>query len=239
MKQLKIQFMKKVIFTLLIQILVTISIAHAQGSVLNLRTTGGYLFAVQVDNQYISTPDRNFSIQNLAPGNHYVRIFKARGGRGLREVYGNYINIPFNSLVNAVYDRYGRIRITEVFALSAPVYTYPDNHCTNPYNAPVICQNVITPICDAEFNQLLGTLNNINFDSSRLNVAKQIISDKHLSTDQVIRIMNLFTFDSSRLDFAKYAYGRTVDRNRYFQTYNSFTFDSSINELSDYIARYS
>jgi hypothetical protein len=51
--------------------------------------------------------------------------------------------------------------------------------------------------------------------------------------------MNLFTFDSSRLEFAKFAYGRTVDRNRYFQTYNSFTFNSSVDELSDYIARYS
>ena len=57
--------MKKVIFTLLIQILVTISVAHAQGSVLNLRTTGNYLFAVQVDHQHVSAPDRNFTIQNL------------------------------------------------------------------------------------------------------------------------------------------------------------------------------
>ncbi len=231
--------MKKVIFTLLIQILVTISIAHAQGSVLNLRTNGSYLFAVQVDNQFVSVPDRNFTIQNLAPGNHFVRIFKVRGGHSLKEVYGSYLNIPFNSSVNAVYERSGRLRITNVFALSAPVYSYPDNHCNNPYTTPVVCQNVITPICDAEFNQLMGTLNNINFDSSRLNIAKQIISDKYLSTDQVIRIMNLFTFDSSRLDFAKYAYGRTVDRNRYFQTYNSFTFNSSVDELSDYIARYS
>jgi hypothetical protein len=222
--------MKKVIFTLLIQILVTISVAHAQGSVLNLRTTGNYLFAVQIDNQYISAPDRNFTIQNLAPGNHFVTIFRARAGHNLRQVFSGYVNIPFNSAVNAVYERSGRIRIVNVLALAPPVYTYPSQ---------VVYQNVITPICNADFNQLLHTLNNINFDSSRLSVAKQIISNQHLSTDQVIRIMNLFTFDSSKLEFAKYAYGRTVDRNRYFQTYNSFTFNSSVDELSDYIARYS
>ena len=49
--------------------------------------------------------------------------------------------------------------------------------------------------------------------------------------------VDLFSFDSSRLEFAKFAYGHTVDRNRYFQTYNSFTFDSSVNELSEFIAR--
>ncbi len=230
--------MKKVIFTLLIQILVTISVAHAQGSVLNLRTNGNYLFAVQVDNQYVSAPDRDFTIQNLNPGNHFVRIFRARGGHNLREVFSGYVNIPFNSAVNAVYERTGRIRIVNILAL-APIYTYPDNHCNNPYQTQVVYQNVITPICNSEFNQLLHTLSNINFDSSRLSVSKQIISDKYLTTDQVIRIMNLFTFDSSRLDFAKYAYARTVDRSRYFQTYNSFTFNSSVDELSDYIARYS
>ncbi len=230
--------MKKVIFTLLIQILVTISVAQAQGSVLNLRTTGNYLFAVQVDNQYVSAPDRNFTIQNLSPGNHFVRIFRTRAGHNLREVYSGYVNIPFNSSVNTVYERNGRIRIVNILAL-APIYTYPDNHCNNPYPTQVVYQNVITPICDADFNQLLHTLNNINFDSSRLSVAKQIISNQHLSTDQVIRIMDLFTFDSSKLEFAKYAYGRTVDRNRYFQTYNSFTFNSSVDELSEYIARYS
>ncbi|MBK6398682.1 MAG: DUF4476 domain-containing protein [Bacteroidetes bacterium] len=63
------------------------------------------------------------------------------------------------------------------------------------------------------------------------------MSEKYLTTNQVIQIINLFSFDSSRLEFAKFAYGHTVDRNRYFQTYNSFTFDSSVNELSEFIAR--
>ena len=105
------------------------------------------------------------------------------------------------------------------------------------YNTTVVYQNQPQAVCDAEFNEILGTLNNINFDSSRLNVAKQIVSEKYLTTNQVIQIINLFSFDSSRLEFAKFAYGHTVDRNRYFQTYNSFTFDSSVNELSEFIAR--
>ena len=226
--------MKKVIFTLLIQILVTMSIAKAQGSVLNLNMNGNNLFTVQMDNQYINTPDNRFTLLNLAPGSHYIRIYKLRQAYGAREVFSGYVNIPFNSEVNAVYERSGRLKITNIVAMNIPA---PCN-----YNPQVVtCHNTndITPLCDSEFNHILSTLNNITFDSSRLNVAKQIIADKYLSTTQVVRIMELFTFDSSRLEFAKYAYGRTVDKNRYFETYNSFTFDSSVNELSQYIARYS
>jgi len=228
--------MKKVIFTLLIQILVTISIAHAQGSVFNLNTNGNYLYTVQVDNHFMSAPDRNFTFQNLAPGNHHVRIFKLRNRHNPKEVYSGFVSIPFNSAVNAVYERYGQLRIVNILALAPPCYDpYQDQHC----NTTVVYQNQPQAVCDAEFNQILGTLNNIHFDSSRLNLAKQIISDKYLTTNQVIQIMDLFSFDSSRLEFAKYAYGRTVDRNRYFQTYNSFVFDSSVNELSSFIAHFS
>ena len=153
--------MKKVIFTLLIQILVTISVAHSQGSVLNLHTNGNYLFAVQIDNQYVSAPDRNFTIQNLVPGNHFVRIFRTRYGYNLHEVYNGYVNLPFNSAVNAVYGS-GILRIANIVAFAPPAYTYPENHCNNPY--PVVNQNIIIPVYDAQFNQILGTLNNINFD---------------------------------------------------------------------------
>lgn len=226
--------MKKVIFTLLIQVLVTISIANAQGSVFNLNTYSNSLFTVQIDNHYTTAPDRNFTFQNLAPGNHHVRIFKLRGRHHAKEVYSGFVSIPFNSAVNAVYERYGQLRIVNILALApACIDPYEVDHC----NTTVVYQNQPQAVCDAEFNQILGTLNNINFDSSRLNVAKQIISDKYLTTTQVIQIMNLFSFDSSRLEFAKCAYSRTLDRNRYFQTFNSFTFDSSVNELSNFIAR--
>ncbi len=227
--------MKKVIFTLLFQVLVTISIANAQGSVFNLNTNGNYLYTVQIDNHYMSAPDRSFTFQNLAPGNHHLRILKLRGRHGAREVYGGFVSIPFNSAVNAVYEGYGQLRIVNILAF-APQYinTYPQ-HC----NEVVVYQNQSQAVCDAEFNQIIETLNNINFDSSRLNVAKQIVSDKYLTTEQVIQIINLFSFDSSRLEFAKYAYGHTVDKNRYFQTYNSFSFDSSVNELSSFIAHFS
>lgn len=225
--------MKKVIFTLVIQILVSISVAQAQGSVFNLSTNGNYLFTVQIDNYYMSAPDRNFTFQNLAPGNHYVRILKLRGRHNAKEVYSGFVSIPFNSAVNAVYERYGQLRIVSILALAPPcINPYQEEHC----NTTVVYQHCQQAVCDAEFNQILGTLNNINFDSSRLNVAKQIVSNKYLTTEQVIQIINLFSFDSSRLEFAKYAYGHTVDKNRYFQTYNSFSFDSSVNELSEYIA---
>jgi hypothetical protein len=238
--------MKKVIFTLMIQIFVALTTAHAQGSVFNLSMKSGSLYTVQLDNNYIAAPNRNFTFANLAPGQHYLRVFKVRYHGAPKEIYSTNVNVQFSSEVNAelAYGRY--FRILSILPIAPPVVCdnhsdqwendRPEHHGHQGPGGNVYYDQPLA-MCDADFNELVRTLDNISFDSSRLNVAKQIVSNKYLTTAQVIRILDLFSFDSSRLDFAKYAYGRTVDQSRYFQTYNSFSFDSSVNELSRYIAQ--
>ena len=167
-----------------------------------------------------------------------------------REVFSGNIEIPFNTIVTATLERNGFIRILNTEPLNIPSACINNNgnynnncqsiplyNCESHYSPFDNYSSVIRPISTNEFENIMNTLNNISFDSSRLNVAKQILSSKYVTTDQVIRILQLFTFDSSRLDIAKFAYNRTVDKSHYFQTYNSFTFDSSVNELSNYIGQ--
>ena len=56
-----------------------------------------------------------------------------------------------------------------------------------------------------------------------------------LLSAQVKEIMLMFNFEETRLDFAKFAYGRTYDIGNYFVVNDAFTFESSIDELGDYI----
>ena len=71
-------------------------------------------------------------------------------------------------------------------------------------------------------------------------IAKQAIRDHEMmTTSQVIDLMNLLSFESSKLELAKYAYQYTVDRHKYFQLFNHFSFDSSVRALSDYMDRFS
>jgi hypothetical protein len=50
--------------------------------------------------------------------------------------------------------------------------------------------------------------------------------------------MMLFSFEGTRLDFAKFAYGRTYDIGNYYMVNDAFTFETSIDELNDYINGY-
>lgn len=88
---------------------------------------------------------------------------------------------------------------------------------------------------NSDFEQVKTTLSEISFDDTRLSTAKQIISSNCLNSNQVMSIMKLFSFEESKLDFAKSAYGYCMDQNNYFKVVNAFTFDSSKNELNNYI----
>ncbi len=73
------------------------------------------------------------------------------------------------------------------------------------------------------------------FADSKLTMAKQISDSNCLSARQVASIVSLFDFEDSKLDFAKYAYKRTVDKNNYFRVNDEFIYESSIDELNEFI----
>jgi len=47
--------------------------------------------------------------------------------------------------------------------------------------------------------------------------------------------MLLFSFEATRLDFAKFAYKYTYDISNYYKLNDAFTFESSIEELNNFI----
>lgn len=52
---------------------------------------------------------------------------------------------------------------------------------------------------------------------------------------QVKQIILLFGFEDTRLELAKYASGHTYDPGNYYMLNDAFTFESSIEELNNYI----
>ena len=47
--------------------------------------------------------------------------------------------------------------------------------------------------------------------------------------------MLLFTYEDTRLELAKYAYGYTYDIGNFYKLNDAFTYESSIEELNEYI----
>lgn len=95
------------------------------------------------------------------------------------------------------------------------------------------------PMSSADFTVALSTVKSTTFDDNKLNVAQTISKTNCLSTDQIIDLIKALSFEKNKLAFAKFAYAYTYDPNNYYKVVNSFSFSSSKEELSNFIANQS
>jgi hypothetical protein len=75
----------------------------------------------------------------------------------------------------------------------------------------------------------------ISVNCSKINIAKEGINENYFTTQQVRQILQLFSSDSDKLELAKLAYRNTVDQRSYAQLYDIFSYQSSRDELDQYI----
>lgn len=104
------------------------------------------------------------------------------------------------------------------------------------YSGSVGCNGY--PMSDARFNEVTNSISSKSFEDSKITLAKQVINTNCMTSAQVKKIMLLFSFEETKLDLAKYAYGHTYDISNYYQLNDAFTFESSIEELNEYIQNY-
>lgn len=101
------------------------------------------------------------------------------------------------------------------------------------YNGRIGCP---VPMSRNDFESFKGSLASKSFEDSKMTMAKQVLNNNCLTSAQVREVMGLFSFEQTKLDFAKYAYGHTYDIGNYFKVNDAFGFESSIEELNDYIS---
>jgi hypothetical protein len=100
------------------------------------------------------------------------------------------------------------------------------------YNGPIGCP---VPMSPEDFGDLKQSISSKSFEETKFTMAKQVLQDRCMTVSQVKQMMLLFTFEQTRLDFAKFAYDRTYDIGNYFKVNDAFTFESSIEELNEYM----
>jgi hypothetical protein len=122
--------------------------------------------------------------------------------------------------------------------MTVPVHTTrPSEPSPNqPSNATISGNGNCTRSMDAaSFGKAKQTVASKGFDDTKLSTAKQVAKANCLTTDQILEIMEIFGFEESRLEFAKYTYDYCFDQNNYYNVSQGFSFDSSTEELNEYI----
>lgn len=111
-------------------------------------------------------------------------------------------------------------------------YYYPNDPSVLPNRSNTSIGYVMP---EREYNKLKQTVSNGTFESTKLAIAKQGISQNRLSVAQIKDLMLLFSFDKDRLDLAKYAYTYCGDTRNYYNLTEVFSFDSSKNDLLSFL----
>ncbi len=109
-----------------------------------------------------------------------------------------------------------------------PTSTYVLPGYSGPYGCPY-------PMSHHDFENAKRSISSKSFSDSQLKMAKQIIDSNCLLSSQVRQMMEIFDFENDRLTLAKYAFGYTLDYGNYYQVNDAFEFESSIDELDDYM----
>ncbi len=91
------------------------------------------------------------------------------------------------------------------------------------------------PMPPGDFASAKGSISSKSFEDSKLMMAKQILGSNCMTSGQVMEVAQLFDFEDTKLEFAKYAYGYTFDPNNFYKVNDAFEFESSIDELNEYI----
>jgi hypothetical protein len=75
------------------------------------------------------------------------------------------------------------------------------------------------------------------FDSDKLLIAREALSETGIRADDLRLLLNQFTADRDKLELAKYAYPAVADRQNFYRVYDTFRFSSSTRELQEFVER--
>lgn len=248
--------MKRILlFAILITMTLHQVLANHVNSVLSLRTYNNKPIQVYVDGISQGPFSNSFEIRNLSPGAHGMKVFtlvRNPHGWGTRSelVYRGPIDIYDGYEVTAVLDRFHGLVIEEVTALYVPQPTLNllPAHCgtTSPSIANSVRQGnghtghvhpqPLPYMHPDDFNVLLGVISSKWFESTKRDITMQALSADYFTSAQIAELLGLFAFESTKLEIARFAYNRVVDQDRFYIVYDSFTFESSIRELTAHCA---
>jgi Domain of unknown function (DUF4476) len=112
------------------------------------------------------------------------------------------------------------------------------NQTTNTGNGKVVVSGnsgCLKSMDDASFAKAVQNVSSKGFDETKLATAKQIIKANCFTSEQVKTMLSAFGFEETKLDFAKFAYDYCFDTNNYYIINDAFGFDSTIEELNEFL----
>lgn len=228
--------MKK-FFTLLAASVLSISVfALPYKTKLTVSTKGQKESTILVDGRsYTDKENDDIVVKNLAVGSHNIKVYQQTNNSWFNKkstlIYdGNvYVRPQSNTIVSI--NRNGKANITDK-PIAQTAYDGPSNSQNGGWN-----YNHPQAMNDRGFDQMRYAINNNRYESEKVVIAKEAISQNYFVADQVKTLLESFNYESNKLDIAKYMYDRTLDKENYYTVMNGLNYSSSKDELAAFIRR--
>lgn len=233
--------MKNLFLTLLLFLSIMPSMAQVKvyagggqnGASLSVTASGNQKFWVFIDDVLQNEESvRSILIQRMSMRDYYLRV---EIDNKEHNCVGQYVN-PNGYRNYDLTQRNGFYGLVPVQGVGRPELTVnlllPGNHHNGNEGQISFSGSGLRP---DEFEQTKAMIENESFDSSKLNLAKQIVAGNMMRATQIAEVCKLFSFESNALEFAKYAYRYCSEPNKYYLVGQSFKYESSKRELNEYI----
>lgn len=239
--------MKRLLILALLTLTLQFAFAGFNSSILNIRINDNSPFRITIDGQPMGRTSGAITLNDITPGRHWVQISREpRLSQNINTavLYNGTIDVTANTeSYLTVLAGMNKIKIDRIVAINT-MQPYPGRPIINPIQPAPVQPNICPPyvpvgpmaMAPYDFDQLVATLHNSSFESTRLQILKQAMPYNHFTTQQVRTLMAQFWFESSKLEVAKAAYTKTLDQHNYYLVNNEFSFGSSVRELGDYLA---
>lgn len=190
-------------------------------------------FAVRLNHQAFTAPAQKQVLRNITSGPQRIQlayVHHDRGGRISYHVFDHQtIHINPGTKYTAVVNAFDEMILvnTEAIRQFQPVTCYTGN--VNPEPLRPLPAVGVHP---GQFQQFLAVVKQQSFESTRLDLMHNFITQNALNAQQIKVLMDILQFESSRLKIAILAYQHVVDPGNYFVVHDAFHFESSIRQLN-------
>jgi hypothetical protein len=203
---------------------------------LTVQTSEMGFYSLEMNGQFIDFNQNVYTLPNVMPGVHNVRLHKWVQGFGNQ---GNW-NVVFQSLVHVLpmhntvimYNAWGGTTVQHHPIAGTPNMPFPNPGGPGGVGAPGMPGGGFAMgMAPMVFDQFIAQMDNMSFDSNKVEYAKFAIRQNGITVAQLKIALGRLSFDSNRLDLAKYAYPFTIDRQNYFLLQDAFSFQSNFRAL--------
>lgn len=189
-------------------------------------------FAVEMNGQFFDFNQTYYTIHNIMPGMHQVRLHQwipSFGNQGNWSLihHGPVHVVAMQNTILSYNPMFG-VQIQHHPILSGP--NMPIGGVPFPGQFP---HGWFMGMDAAAFQHFITEFDRISFDSNKISYAQFAIRNSGIQVHQLSIMLHKMNFDKNRLELALFAYPYTIDRQNYFMLRSAFSFQSNFRKLME------